>query len=154
MSLKLFAALTLILTCYIANVTPTDELAAEVDYYLYNKETGTDNPIVIKLGSAETANLDPSRPIKFLCHGYLDGIDSEWYASAISEYLQSQNVNIIALDWPATGLYSNTVATAKNLAVVNGQFIKELVDKFGIDLGEVHLIGHSLGAHIFGLTGK
>lgn len=98
--------------------------------------------------------MDASKPLKILCHGYLDGITSEWYAKAISEYLQTQDVNIIAIDWPATDLYSNSIATAKTVAVINAEFIQELIEKFNIDLNKVHLIGHSLGAHIFGITGK
>lgn len=126
----------------------------DIFYYLYNKETGTDNPTLIHLGSVQEANLDVSKPLKILCHGYLDGITSAWYASAISEYFESQDVNIIAIDWPATNLYSNTVATARIVAEVNAELITELVNKLNLDLNNVHLIGHSLGAHISGLTGK
>lgn len=109
---------------------------------------------MIHLGRVEEANLDASKPLKILCHGFLDGITSAWYASAISEYFESQDVNIIAIDWPATNLYSNTVATAKIVAEVNAELLVELVNKLNVDLSNVHLIGHSLGAHISGLTGK
>lgn len=84
----------------------------------------------------------------------MDGITSQWYSLAVSEYLKTQDVNIIAVDWPATDLYSNTVSTAKTVAVVNAKLILELVEKLGVDLNQVHFIGHSLGAHISGLAGK
>lgn len=125
----------------------------DIVYYLYNKNTGASNPSTITLGSVEKANLDPSKPLKILCHGYLDGIDSTWYAATVSAYLESQDVNIIAIDWPATALYSSTVSTAKEVATVNGELIQELYEKLGLDLNNVHFIGHSLGAHIAGLTG-
>lgn len=98
--------------------------------------------------------MDPSKPLKILCHGYLDGITSNWYASAVSEYLKTQDVNIIAIDWPATDRYANTISTAKTVALSNSELLLEFVNKLNVDLNEVHLIGHSLGAHISGLTGK
>lgn len=138
----------------LVNVALADLADDDVLYYLYNKETGASNPKLIYLGRVEETDFDASRPLKVLCHGYLDGIDASWYASAVSEYLQSQNVNIIAIDWPATDLYSNSIATAKHVAVLNARLLQELVNKRGVNLDNVHLIGHSLGAHIFGLTGK
>lgn len=144
-------ALVLFLGFSTTSVVGVDD---DVLYYLYNKETGPNNPVQFRLSTVGDISLDASRPLKILCHGYLDGIDSSWYASAVSEYLTGQNVNIIAIDWPATDLYSNTVSTARQVALVNGKLIQELVNKKGVDLNQVHLIGHSLGAHISGLTGR
>lgn len=63
---------------------------------------------------------------------------------------------MIAVDWNelAEALYSSAVEASFDVASVHATFIKELNDKLGVRPESVHLIGHSLGAHIFGLTGE
>lgn len=129
---------------------------ADVTYYLYTRNTGTSTLARVNLGAAAASALDLNKPIKFLCHGYQSSVDSEWYAPAIEEFLGGSDVNVIAIDWsgPADLLYWESVDAVQQVAKVNAKLIQELHENLGVDLGNVHLIGHSLGAHIMGFTGQ
>lgn len=79
-----------------------------------------------------------------------------WYPPAIEEYLKKGDLNVIAIDWngPASEAYWDSVDHTKAVAKLNAQLILEIKEKFGVPLKNFHLIGHSLGAHISGLTGQ
>lgn len=86
----------------------------------------------------------------------MDSIESDWYAAMIEEYYKKEDVNIIAIDWngPASQAYWDSVDHTFSVADVNAQLIIEISEKVGVPLEKFHFIGHSLGAHIGGLTGK
>lgn len=127
----------------------------DVTYHLFTRANPT-NSVDFKVGSVETAGINPNLPFKILSHGWQDSVDSGWYADAISEYLKKDDYNVVAIDWsgPAADAYWDSVDAAYEIAEVNARVIVELNDKLGVAPESLHLIGHSLGAHIFGLTGK
>lgn len=71
-------------------------------------------------------------------------------------YQSTQDVNILAIDWSkyADNLYS----IARYAVVPVGKFLAEVVDwlgtEAGVSVGYIHVIGHSLGAHIGGAVGE
>lgn len=62
------------------------------------------------------------------------------------------DVNYIAVVWPA---YTLNYASARRRVNIVGPYVADLVDhlveNFRLQLDTVHLIGHSLGAHIAGI---
>lgn len=98
---------------------------------------------------------DVSKPTKFIIHGWLSSGSSDTCITIKDSYLKHFDYNVIVVDWSEiAGNYLYPIPMAYTKPV--GIFYAALVD-FVIDLGtdpkQIHLIGHSLGAHISGFTG-
>ncbi|XP_066095189.1 pancreatic lipase-related protein 3 isoform X1 [Saccopteryx bilineata] len=81
--------------------------------------------------------------------------DGKWQRDVCSVLLKVEDVNCINLDW-ANGS-QEYIHAVNNLRVVGAEvayFIDVLVKQFGYSPSKVHLIGHSLGAHLAGEAGS
>lgn len=71
-------------------------------------------------------------------------------------YQSTQDVNILVVDWSkyADSLYS----IARYAVVPVGQYLAVVLDwleeEAGVSVSSIHIIGHSLGAHIAGAVGE
>lgn len=64
------------------------------------------------------------------------------------------NVNFIAVNWYAGSLTNNYAVARRRVNVVGpyvGRLINLLTDKMDMNLPDVHIVGHSLGAHVAGI---
>ncbi|KAL4668571.1 hypothetical protein H8957_011258 [Semnopithecus entellus] len=81
--------------------------------------------------------------------------DGKWQRDMCNVLLQLEDINCINLDWiNGSREYIHAV---NNLRVVGAEvayFIDVLVKNFGYSPSKVHLIGHSLGAHLAGEAGS
>lgn len=73
----------------------------------------------------------------------------------LSAFLAVSDVNFIAFDWGkgAAGLYPIAAANVP----LAGEFLGRVVDWLvaeGVPIENVHIIGHSLGAHVVGIGGR
>ena len=57
------------------------------------------------------------------------------------------------VDWTQGSKGLNYLQAAANARVVGAQ-VATMIRTLGVDLGRVHLIGHSLGAHVAGYAGE
>ncbi len=64
------------------------------------------------------------------------------------------NINVIAVDWKAYSDYTVATANTQVVGVEISLLLAKLVQEKGIKPKDVHLIGHSLGAHISGIFFK
>lgn len=73
----------------------------------------------------------------------------------IEAYLQ-QGYNVIAVDWEESAYdgYFTAIDAISGIAQFLGNYIIQLSSTKSFSLSNVHIIGHSLGAHIAGNTGK
>ncbi|XP_050430934.1 lipase member H-A-like [Adelges cooleyi] len=100
--------------------------------------------------------FDPKKPTKFIVHGYLaKGLISwpEWMQEMKNELLTNSDWNVILVGWYCRTTYGISAMRTRTVGKTIGKFINYLKDR-GQDLNDVHLIGHSLGAHIVGFAGK
>lgn len=94
--------------------------------------------------------------IKVLIHGYI----ASRYHSSIEPikqaYLSAGNVNLIIVDWSQASYQMYDVSRALTSQVAKR--VAEILDEFllenNINGDLIHLIGHSLGAHIAGNVGR
>lgn len=101
--------------------------------------------------------FDPSLDTKILVHGWKSSTMSNSIQSIRGAYLQRGQVNVFAINWrdQADNIYYLTPA---RYTVQVGRAVAKLIDllveeKDG-DPQRIHLIGHSLGAHIMGYAGS
>ena len=67
--------------------------------------------------------------------------------------LFAQVPNVIEVNWEKGAKFPNYFQAVANTRVVGAQ-IATLIKTLGVDVGRVHLIGHSLGAHVAGYAGE
>lgn len=75
----------------------------------------------------------------------------------LSAYLRYKDVNIITFDWNAIAydiMYSRVARKTHPVGLVLGNLIQSLVTQKRLGYNNVHLIGHSLGAHVASVAAK
>ncbi|XP_053306314.1 pancreatic triacylglycerol lipase [Spea bombifrons] len=106
--------------------------------------------------SISSSNFRTSRKTRFVIHGFTDSGQEAWLSDICRRLFQVEDVNCIAVDWSGGSrtLYSQA---SNNIRVVGAEvayFVDILSKNFGYSPSNVHLIGHSLGAHAAGEAGK
>ena len=97
-----------------------------------------------------------NRETKVLIHGYRGNIDN-WIVDATDLLRQLGNYNVIAVDWSPGAAKTNYYKSVANTRLVGAQIgllVTALEEMHGIPPGDVHIIGHSLGAQTAGYAGK
>ncbi|KAL4712704.1 hypothetical protein ACJJTC_008001 [Scirpophaga incertulas] len=128
----------------------------DVQFRLYTRR----NPFefqVLKINESSSlwdSNFDVRKKVKVLTHGWLNHGDSPMPESIREAYLNVSDLNIIVVDW-GTAANVNYILASYNVAMVGRvltQFLNFLIDE-GVSMDDMHLIGHSLGAHVVGIAG-
>ncbi|XP_065173345.1 lipoprotein lipase-like isoform X1 [Atheta coriaria] len=135
---------------------PQDDYASAVDFSLAATITKDHLKFVHfnDSGDEVDANQLENYPTKVLIHGWLTSIEkSPWYPLLKDAYLKEPTpINIIYVDYePIAGKqYSVSAPSSLNVARV----IADHLITAKIDMDNIHLIGHSLGSHVAGFTGR
>lgn len=100
--------------------------------------------------------LDPALKIKILIPGWTEHYDTDWLRSMRDIYLDTGVYNVIVFNWTEYTYYPYEFVPkiAKLCGDDLGKFLINLGRSCSIDLDKVHIIGHSVGAHIAGFAGK
>ena len=93
----------------------------------------------------------------FIIHGYIDKADKPFMWGMRDALLTREDVNVIAVNWEngADSLdYRQAAANARVVGAVIAEFMNNLFWTSFITYDKMHLIGHSLGAHVAGYAGE
>ncbi|KAG4068474.1 hypothetical protein HA402_004815 [Bradysia odoriphaga] len=120
-----------------------------------------DDYVTYDLTAAENVVDDPHfkfirRNVIFI-HGWQQSPDSPASQTLFNAYLVNGSFNILALDWSetASNIFLDQVAhKVEPLGIAVALFIERWNLQKGIPYSSMHLVGHSLGAHLAGSTGK
>ncbi|KAG6453104.1 hypothetical protein O3G_MSEX007956 [Manduca sexta] len=138
---------------------PTDDrgiMFGDAYFYLYTRQNNEseilnipddDSPIISK-------NFNSSNELKVIAHGWYSGSNAEWVQNFKDIILRTEDANVIIVDWSELAdnpIYPWSACSTRYV----GKRTAKLLDKFSQanQLNYVHLIGHSLGAHVMGYTG-
>ncbi|KAF5303577.1 hypothetical protein FQR65_LT08178 [Abscondita terminalis] len=71
-------------------------------------------------------------------------------------YLQRYDANVVVADWSKYSLfeYTTSYCYCPKIAKIIGSFLCKIMYLFNINPENIHLVGHSMGAHISGLIGQ
>ncbi|XP_047985583.1 endothelial lipase-like isoform X2 [Leguminivora glycinivorella] len=127
-------------------------------YWLYTRKNPKEEQDLIMGNkvSVKNSNFDPKKPTVFTAHGWLSDGHTELNKLLTKAFLEDADVNVIVLDW--SGLSKLGYITAKEsvpkVGRMYGDFIYWLHQTFYMSLQNIHLVGHSLGAHLVGNAGR
>ncbi|XP_044014057.1 lipase member H-B-like [Aphidius gifuensis] len=137
-----------------------------VNFTLYTP-SNPQNEIIIDMNNTENikALFNYEKITKIIIHGFICqstfySVDPfDWMQNMKNNYLNNKynDTNVIIVKWNATGglcRYEDTIVPkVRPVSEKIGKLLENLSSNRHIDLKNVHLIGHSLGAHVAGFTG-
>ncbi|XP_037719626.1 lipase member H isoform X2 [Drosophila subpulchrella] len=100
--------------------------------------------------------LESVESVKLIVHGYLGSRTHNSIMPLRNAYTAQGYENVLVADWgPVANLdYPTSRLAVKKVARVLAKLLEEFLQRHGISLDGVHVIGHSLGAHIAGRIGR
>ncbi|XP_069837851.1 pancreatic triacylglycerol lipase-like [Dendropsophus ebraccatus] len=102
------------------------------------------------------SNFRKHQKTRFIIHGFINSAKNNWLVDMCWAILEVEDVNCICVDWSGGSRALYTQA-ANNVRVVGAEvayFIDALKKVFDYLPFNVHIIGHSLGAHAAGEAGR
>ncbi|XP_034243159.1 endothelial lipase-like isoform X2 [Thrips palmi] len=129
---------------------------SSITFYVFTRNSA--QPGILHVGDENSffsSGFDVQRPTKVIIHGFGSDVNKPMMVTMKDAYLSAMDVNVLSVDWsPLSARPWYPVARA-NVDVV-GPRVAALLDWLaghGASLGSVHLVGHSLGAHVAGIAG-
>ncbi|KAK9507689.1 hypothetical protein O3M35_007490 [Rhynocoris fuscipes] len=103
------------------------------------------------------SDFNPNRKITmFVVHGFASDGNDYWLKELKDAYLQRVDANVFIVDWAEGAKLLSYFQVASNTRIVGAELVrfgKHLI-RLGLHPKNIHLIGHSLGAHIMSYMAK
>lgn len=136
------------------NVTD-DDLPNKVFFYLYTRETGnvSQQLYIGNVTSLKDNHFDPKKLTKFVTHGWQSSCKDKVCVSIREAFLKNGDYNVIEIDWSKISM--SPYLWASNQVVKVAKYVAKMIDflaAHGLNTSDVTVVGHSLGAHIAGLS--
>ncbi|XP_063291131.1 inactive pancreatic lipase-related protein 1-like isoform X2 [Pelobates fuscus] len=137
---------------------PSSPESINTRFLLHTKE----NPESFQLLTASSpltisaSSFKSTRKSRFIIHGFIDYGKDMWLQDICKAMLQVEDVNCFCVDWSGGSrtVYTQASNNVRVVGAVVAHFIDILVKNFSYSPSQVHVIGHSLGAHAAGEVGK
>lgn len=135
-------------------------MSNHLSYWLYTREqlhgqllNMSDPSMII------STNFNAKNPIKILVHDWLGSFyEKEYFCSHIMKtYLRAERCNVICVDWKQLTydlFYASAKINVKYIGYDIAKVLNILTNNMKLGSENIHLIGHGMGAHIVGYTGK
>ncbi|XP_046636860.1 pancreatic lipase-related protein 2-like isoform X1 [Daphnia pulicaria] len=102
-------------------------------------------------------SFSATRPTKFYIHGWrATGNEGRILYQLIPKLLAYGDFNVIIVHWGggSKASYDQAIANTRLVGFEIAFLVKTMVDQLNVKLSDIHLIGHSLGAHTAGYAGE
>ncbi|XP_039208152.1 pancreatic lipase-related protein 2-like isoform X1 [Crotalus tigris] len=137
---------------------PASPEKMNISFSLFTKETGNLSQRIMynKLSSVQNSNFSPLRKTRFVIHGYTSTGKYGWVVELCLLLVDVEDINCFAVDWEdgAKCTYFIAGSNIRVLGAVIAKFIFTMMKIYQYCPSNVHLIGHSLGAHTAGEAGR
>ncbi|XP_043863123.1 phospholipase A1 isoform X2 [Drosophila mojavensis] len=130
---------------------------APVDFYLFTKSNPTEGTnITATNNSIKESNFNANNPTRFIIHGWRQDRLSDMNNKIRDAWLSNGEYNVIVVEWASaqTFYYPKPVEAVSTVGKKVANMINYLASDHGLKFDTLHVIGHSLGAHVAGYTGK
>ncbi|XP_043197105.1 pancreatic triacylglycerol lipase-like isoform X1 [Amphibalanus amphitrite] len=139
------------------SVLPQSPKTLNVKFCLFTPENPTECQRMYDhdIESIQSSSFMADAPVKFIVHGYLDSGEKRWIKRMVAALLDHQPMNVLVVDWVGGSgpPYTQAVANIRLVGAIVGRFIQILHKLHGTPSNQMHVIGHSLGAHLAGYVG-
>ncbi|XP_014704751.3 pancreatic lipase-related protein 2 [Equus asinus] len=108
------------------------------------------------VATIKSSNFQSSRKTHFVIHGFRDRGEDSWPSDMCKKILQVETANCISVDW-SSGAKAEYTQAVQNIRIVGAEtayLIQQLSTELSYNPKNVHIIGHSLGAHTAGEAGR
>ncbi|XP_040847707.1 pancreatic lipase-related protein 2-like isoform X2 [Ochotona curzoniae] len=127
-------------------------------FHLYTNENPNNYQLITAIDPATitASNFQLDRKTRFVIHGFIDEGEGNWLLDMCRKMFQVEEVNCICVDWSRGSRTAYTQAV-HNIRVVGAEIallVQVLSTEMGYSPEDVHLIGHSLGAHAAAEAGR
>uniref|UniRef100_A0A2K6GY71 Triacylglycerol lipase n=1 Tax=Propithecus coquereli TaxID=379532 RepID=A0A2K6GY71_PROCO len=104
----------------------------------------------------QASNFQTNRKTRFIIHGFIDKGDESWVTDMCQNMFKVEEVNCICVDWKkgSQTTYTQAANNMREVGIQVAQKLKILSTDYNYSPSNVHLIGHSLGAHVAGEAGS
>ncbi|XP_058799609.1 inactive pancreatic lipase-related protein 1-like [Phymastichus coffea] len=130
-----------------------NELSIYFYAYVNNSEGKYTEPKEVEINLKNEVNFDSEKRTTIIIPGYLNVRTTSWISSMVKELhkFQNQDTNVIVVQWFKNIIYSTAAKAVDEVANKTANMLRTIFKKNGKPKF-LHIIGHSLGAHIAGLT--
>ncbi|KAI5635295.1 lipase domain-containing protein [Phthorimaea operculella] len=104
----------------------------------------------------ESKDFNPNETLYIFVHGFTGAPTKDAFGNIRKALFSQGHANVIALDGSAYigWLYLRSTTYVRFMGQKLGEVLADMVQINGVDPRKIHVIGHSLGAHISGFCGK
>ncbi|XP_078317695.1 pancreatic lipase-related protein 2-like [Crassostrea virginica] len=133
-----------------------DEIGTEFLLYTRRSWNTSQHLNYSSLASVTNSLYKPSLKTKVIIHGFTNSIKSTWLYEMKDAFLKKDDFNVIIVAWGRGATAPNYNQAVSNTRMVGTQLrlIIDMLVRAGGQVGDMHLVGHSLGAHTAGYTGR
>ncbi|XP_020008795.1 pancreatic lipase-related protein 2-like [Castor canadensis] len=127
-------------------------------FLLYTNENPSNYQLITAtdLNTIYASNFQLNRKTRFIIHGFISKGEDSWLLDMCKKMFQVEEVNCICVDWQGGSRTTYTQAV-HNTRVVGAEIaflVQALSTQLEYSPENVHLIGHSLGAHVAAEAGR
>ncbi|KAJ6627587.1 Pancreatic lipase-related protein 2 [Pseudolycoriella hygida] len=138
-------------------ITTTFNPIRDVAFLVFTRENPTDGQEVNinDMFTVRNSNYNSSRPTKMLIHGAWGDRYNPTNLILCPALLEAGDFNVIVVDWGVGAMdMENLMINYRAASVATSLFLNRLSDSGLLSFNDLTLIGHSMGAHVAGFTGK
>ncbi|XP_061164506.1 uncharacterized protein LOC133173538 [Saccostrea echinata] len=131
-----------------------DDIDPRFYFYSVNK-----NDIQLRFSDVSSfSHFDPSKKTYIIVHGFLNNKEKSWISDMRRNILSEVDANVIVVDWEKgadhLGHYEQAAVNTEVVGTILALLVRSLEDHQGAKKSHIHIIGHSLGAHVAGFAGS
>ncbi|XP_061386832.1 phospholipase A1-like [Musca vetustissima] len=127
-----------------------------VTFLLYTRSNPNGVEITTSSKTISASTFNPAHPTRFTIHGWTSSKDDFVNYGIRDAFFSVGDYNMITVDWGRARSvdYASSVLAVPGVGAKVAKLIDVLVKNHGMKLDDLEIIGHSLGAHVAGFTGK
>ncbi|XP_016951067.1 phospholipase A1 [Drosophila biarmipes] len=128
-----------------------------VNFYLFTSSNPSSSKhIYATKKSIDASHFNAAHPTRIVIHGWTQSYLNSMNSDIRKAFLSHGDYNVIIVDWARARSvdYATSVMAVASTGKKVANMINFLKDNYGMNLGDLYVIGHSLGAHVAGYAGK
>ncbi|CAI6348190.1 unnamed protein product [Macrosiphum euphorbiae] len=130
-----------------------------LDFLYWNSDLGNNKSMIFEFGNEKQIinHWIRGQPLKVITHGWRGSDEDDRGVFSIkTAYVDAGGFNIITADWNRVAsniLYPMPAYLTVQVGSIIAKMLENVVNLAVIDPSDIHVIGHSLGAHVSGACG-